>query len=99
MQLAALAQSGAPGWSSPSASFGALLFLGLWSSLLEVPTQALLWHTWRGEGGPLSLASLKTGPGKQWRDTRATTCSSARNMLPALEQDIPSGAPETFIAR
>lgn len=40
----------------------------------------------RGGGGwPLSLASLKTGLGKQWRDTLATTCPSARNTFSALE--------------
>lgn len=61
-------------------------------------TQVLLWHTWRGRW-PLSLASLKTGLGKQWRDTLATTYPSARNTFSALEQDIPSDAPEIFIAR
>lgn len=63
-------------------------------------TQVLLWHTWRGEGGSLSLGSLKTGPGKQGRETPAIIHASARNMLSALEQDTPSDAPEVFcIAR
>ena len=57
----------------------------------------LLWHTWTAKGGPLSPGSPKTGPGQQWREILATTCSAARNVLPALEQDMPSDAPEAFL--
>lgn len=47
-----------------------------------------------------SLVSLKTGLGKELRKTLATTCSSVRNVLFALEQDIPSDASEaSFLAR
>lgn len=51
----------------------------------RVFTQVLLWHTWRGEGGPLSLVSLKTGPVETHLGHHLLFM---RNVLSALEQAI-----------
>lgn len=67
MQLAAHDQSG----GSPSASFGALQFLGLWSSLLEIPHSGATLAHMEGEGGPCP-----------WPPSRLAWGSSGETLLP-----------------
>lgn len=67
--------------------------IACWKFLTSVATLARM----EGRGG--HLISLKTGPGKELRKMVATTCSAVRNVLFALEHDMPSDAPEAFIAR
>lgn len=55
-------------------------------------TQVLLWHMWRG-GGPLSLGSLKTGPGSHHLPPPALSKERAL----CSEQDLPSDVPEACV--
>lgn len=95
MQLAALAQPRALAWGNPNSSFGPF-HSWVCGVAGKSSLQVQLWHTWRGEGGPLSLGSLKPGPAERLRETPATVCSSARTVLSTLEQDMPSDAPKAF---
>lgn len=94
MQLAAIAQSGGPGLvKSYLFLWGPfILWTGVtcWKCLTSVATLAHM----EGRGGPPCLP--KAWP---WEGVKilATTCSSVRNVLFALEQDMPSEA--FFIAR
>lgn len=69
-----------------------------WSYLLEMSHLSCYFGTHGREGGA-PLVSLKPGPGEGVK-ILTTTCSSVRNVLFALEQDMPSDGPEAFfIAR